>query len=976
MTKLIRRWGIPIVVFLSSLILYALSIEPTVSFWDCGEFIAAASGLQVSHPPGSPVHMLFGRLFVIVFGVESAAVAINMMSAVAAALTILLLYYTIRLVITLILSDKSVDASKLNLLIEGASVIGAMTFAVSDSFWYSAIEAEVYALSSLFTALLFYLGLTLYAEISPSKRGRRVYAIFLLLGISTGIHQLNLLVIPPIVLIIWFSMYRFSATNVFKGLALGFGIFIAAYAIIPFVLFFAARKLDLLFVNGFGLFQWSGALFFGVLLFSLFLFVIIYSKRQHKWKLELWATATMLFIVGLSIYLIVPVRSSQNVPLNTSQPDNVFSFWGYMQRDQYGSAPLLYGPYFNAPIKKVVPKNVHYKFTNGRFEEAYHSGEIIYESGFSTFFPRMFSRSPEHAAAYASWASIPSGSLLDKDGTPIPPTFGQNVNFFLNYQISHMYFRYFMWNFVGRQNDYPGHGDQFRGGWITGINFLDSKRVGDTRFLPSHFLENNGRNVYYLIPFILGFIGLIFATQNSSRLFLPTLTLFIFTGIAIAVFLNQAPYQARERDYAFLGSFYVFSLWIGLGCFYILNAIHRYFSSKVWMWSLLAVLLFAAPINMLSENWDDHNRSNRFVARNLAVDYLRSCAPNAILFTYGDNDTFPLWYIQEVEGFRTDVRVVNINFLGTSWGINQLRLKQHSSDPIQFNGGEEFYEKNQAKTFSIELGSSPSYYLKDVVRSAFSLRTNGKPTDPLILTVGSDGVLLPSFEVADSAIGDAPKCKIEKTSLRVGDLALLDIVASNAQSRPIYFASTVPNNLTLGLVALSSWEGNLLRLNPKECSKIGAPNLSLAITNLVDSSHLSKSHTGYLDDANRRFIRIYLRLYANLADSLIKERRYCEAIRVLDHGRSYFGDYCYEWNDIALDFISLYYNSAQGSTGSLMVERFTVRKFKELEYYQSLCPRSVKFARFDIERSTNALEEAISLKKEFEIRKKSKNLLN
>lgn len=976
MAQLIRRWGIPFVVFLSSLILYVLSLEPTVSFWDCGEFIAAASGLQVSHPPGSPVHMLFGRLFVIVFGVDSAAVALNMMSAVAAAFTILLLYYTIRLVLKLILSEKRVDASKLMLIIEGASVIGALVFAVSDSFWYSAVEAEVYALSTLFTAILFYLGLTMYTELSPSDRGRRVYLVFFLLGISAGIHQLNLLVIPPVVLIIWLSNYRFSTLNVIKGLALGLGLFGGAYALIPYLLFFFARQFELLFVNSFDLFQWSGALFFGVLLLALFVFVIIYSKQRKRKRLEVWSTATMLFIVGLSVYLIVPIRSSQNVPLNTSRPDNVFSFWGYMQRDQYGSAPLLYGPYFNAPVKKIVPKDVHYRFANGRFEEAYRSGEVVYESGFSTLFPRMFSRSPEHAAAYASWASIPSGLLHDKDGTPIPPSFGQNVNFFLNYQVSHMYLRYFMWNFVGRQNDYPGHGDQFRGGWITGINFLDSKRVGDTRLLPSHFFENKGRNVYYLVPFILGFVGLIFVSLYSPRLVWPTVSLFILTGLAVAVFLNQAPYQARERDYAFLGSFYVFSLWIGLGCFYMLYTVSRYFSSKVWMWSLLAVLMLAAPVNMLSENWDDHDRSDRFIARNLAVDYLRSCAPNAILFTYGDNDTFPLWYIQEVEGFRTDVRVVNINFLGTSWGINQLRLKQHNSDPILFNGDEEFYEKNQTKTFSIERGSSPKCSLNRVIKNAFSLRTNDHSSDPLTLAVGYDVILLPAFETTDSSIIDAPQLKIEKPSLRTGELALLDIVASNAQSRPIYFASTVPNNLTLGLVALSSWEGNLMRSNPKGYNEAGKPNLSLAITNLVDSSHLAMSHAGYLDDANRRFVRIYLRLYAELADSLIKENRTDEAVRVLDKGREYFGDYCYEWNDIALDFISLYYMSGVRSTGSLLVERFTVRKFKELEYYKSLSPRSVKMARFDIERSTNALEEAISLQKEFDIRKKSKKLPN
>ncbi len=969
MVNLFRRWGIASLVFALSLILYFLSLEPTVSFWDCGEFIGVASGLQVSHPPGAPMHTLLGRIFIIVFGNKSAALAVNMLSAVASALTILLLYLTIKKVLTLIFSSNGWEKRNWVLAIEGASLIGAFTFAVSDSFWYSSVEAEVYALSSLFTALMFYLSVSMFDDISAVSRGKRVYLISLLLGISVGVHQLNLLLIPPVFLVIWLTVYRFSMKNVIKGLVLGLSIFLFAYALIPYIIFSSAKLFELLFVNRFGLFKWSGALFSIVLLFTLFAAVIFYAKRTAKPLLEMWITTSMLFIIGLSCYLVVPIRASHNVPLNTGKPDNIFSFWGYVQRDQYGSTPLVYGSYFNAPVAKVVSNNVHYSYTNGRYVESYADGKVVYETGFSTVFPRMYSRSPEHGNAYSSWASIPKASLVHDDGTPKPPTFGQNLQFFFNYQIGHMYLRYFMWNFVGRQNDIQGHGDLFRGGWITGFNWLDASRVGDSHLLPQHFFENRGRNVYFLVPLLLGIAGLIFLSLFSPRLLWPTVSLFILTGVAIVVFLNQAPYQPRERDYAFLGSFYVWSIWIGLGVFYLVRTIGTYFNSRFWTLLVLAFLFLATPIKMLSENWDDHNRSNRYIARNLAVDYLRSCAPNAILFTYGDNDTFPLWYLQEAQGFRTDVRVVNINYLGTGWGINQLRLAQHSSEPITLAGSDDFYTRNQTKAFPLVVTPSFPESLGIGLNNGFfpKNRNVGMDVVPCVLSLGISGAYLPSFGVnSDSCSSNYAIWSTNKTQLRIGDLSLLDIVASNASSRPIYFASTVPNAITLGLVAMSSWEGNLLRLNPSDVTLQGKPNLSLAITNLVDSSVLAKSHSGYLDDANRRFVRNYLRLYTELADSLIKANRISDALHVLDRGRMYFGDYCYEWNDIALSFISLYYSVGHQASASIMVDFFTVRKFQELEYYKSLSASMRTLARFDIERSTNAMEDAISLQQEFE----------
>lgn len=972
MVRFLRNWGIPFAVFVSSLILYTLSLEPAVSFWDCGEFIGAAAKLEVCHPPGSPLHMLLGRIFISIWGLKSAAVALNMLSAIASAFTVLLLFLTIRLVLTIVDINISVKTDRWQIAIEGASVVGALAFAVSDSFWFSAVEAEVYALSTLFTAIIFFLSLTLLKEVSPAVRGKRVYLITLLLGISACIHELNLLVIAPVVLVVWLSMYGYSLKNLLKGALLGLALFVAAYSVIPYFLFFFAKQFELLFINELGLVKWSGVLFFIFGFFILLSSLVLYAKKWRKPAVELWLTLSMLFVVGLLIYSIVPIRASQNVPLNTGQPDNIFSFYSYVQRDQYGSSPLLYGPYFNASVEKVVPGEPHYNYNNGRYEVIYTGGKIVYKSGFSTFFPRMYSKAPDHKGAYCSWASIPNGSLVQKDGSDLPPTFGENFNFFLNYQLDHMYLRYFMWNFVGRQNDIQGHGDQFRGGWITGFNFLDAPRVGDSSLLPSNLFMNKGRNVYFLIPFLLGIVGLIFLSLKSQRIFWPVLFLFILTGVAIAVFLNQTPYQARERDYAFLGSFYVWALWIGLGCFSILKTIQNYFSSRVWVWLALGLLMLAAPINMLSENWNDHNRSNRTLARSVAVDYLRSCAPNAILFTYGDNDTFPLWYIQEVEEFRTDVRVVNINYLATGWGISQLRWKNNASEPIALMGSPEFYSKNQTKTFQLGNTSKPKGFLRKCLQEKFSTKAFNENASPFTLNVSQEGLILPSFNTsADSSFSSQQVWKTSSSSLRIYDLALLDIVASNAQTRPIYFASTVPSGLTLGLATISSWEGNLLRLNPPVNHD---SNLSLAIVNLVDSSQVAKSHNGYLDDAYRRFVHNELRLYTQLADSLVDANRIREAVYVLDSGLKSFGDFCYEWNDVALAYISQYYETGSGSKASSMVDSFNVRKFQELEYYKSLSKRGVAFARFDIERSEKALNDALSLQRAYDIKKKSKNL--
>ncbi len=673
-------------VFAVAAFTYLSTIEPTASLWDCGEFIATSYKFEVGHPPGAPLFMMMQKLFSLLAGNDVTKVAkmMNTFSALASAFTILFLFWSITHIarrIILSVSGRQELSTGQMIAVLSSGLVGALAYTWSDTFWFSAVEAEVYATSSLFTALVFWLALKWEEEADDPKSWRYLLLIAYLMGLSIGVHLLNLLTIPVIGLVIYFRLYKPSVKGFLIALAISF-------VVLGFVLYGVVQKavsvssiFELLFVNNFGLPYNSGLIFYLILLFTVLigLAYYFYKKKNYLWHNIFVAIVLMFF--GYLSFALIPIRSAANPPIDENDPENPFALLSYLNREQYGDRPLLYGQYYDA---QVVGKEDKYTYVpvNGKYVKTKKTNpKYIYDPKRSTIFPRMYSSQPDHIQAYKVWGGIKEGQ---------EPNFANNMRFFLTYQVGWMYFRYFMWNFAGKQNDIQGHGDVLHGNWISGIKFLDELRLGPQDKLPEKWENRRSRNKYYLLPLILGLIGVFYSYRNKEY-FWAILVFFIMTGLAIVVYLNQTPYQPRERDYAYAASFYAFAIWIGLGVLAIYEWLKNATKQDNISAILALVLTIGVPIEMGFQNWDDHDRSHRYHARDFAYDYLMSCAPDAILFTYGDNDTFPLWYAQEVEGIRTDVRVVNLSLLSTDWYIKQIRRKAYESDPAPMSIAQDKY---------------------------------------------------------------------------------------------------------------------------------------------------------------------------------------------------------------------------------------------------------------------------------------------
>ena len=676
--KLIFAWS----AFLIAFITYYLTAEPTVSFWDCGEFIASSYKLEVGHPPGAPFFMLIARFFSLFSdSPENVAFMINLVSVTASAFTIFFLFLTISYFTEKILIKQDTVKKIPAAVVLLSSLVGSLIYTFSDTFWFSAVEAEVYASSSLFTAVVFWAVLK-WEKISDEKYSDRwLILIALLMGISIGVHLLNLLAIPAIVFVYLFKKYKVTKKGIlYASLISVFLLGFIMYGIIQGYVALAA-KFELLFVNSLGLPYNSGLFAYIILTFGLLIYGIYYTYKNKK---VIWNTAlTMILVIliGYSSFAVIMIRSYANPPMDENNPENVFALLSYLNREQYGSRPLIYGNYYNAEFQKDEYGNIKFKklYTyipdNGKYIKIEKTNpEYLYKSSGKTIFPRMYSRDKNHIAAYESWTGMKHGEN---------PTFGKNLKFFLKYQLGHMYFRYFMWNFAGRQNNLQSYGGITKGNWISGIPFIDKMMIGNQNNLPDKIKNDKSRNKYFLLPFILGIIGLLYSLKKDKKNFTVIALLFFFTGIAIVMYLNQTPYQPRERDYAYAGSFYAFAIWAGMG----VAAVYSFFAEKTKPKTALiiaGILTLPVPILMAEQNRDDHDRSGRFTARDFAEDYLNSCEKNAILFTYGDNDTYPHWYLQEVEGVRTDIKVVNLSLLGTDWYIDQIRKKTYKAEPVPF----------------------------------------------------------------------------------------------------------------------------------------------------------------------------------------------------------------------------------------------------------------------------------------------------
>ena len=668
-------------VFAVATLCYILTIEPTASFWDCGEFIVTAFRQEVGHPPGAPLFMILGRFFsLFAFGdVTKVPVMINCMSALASGFTVLFLYWSITHIAKRILFDGNGELPMAKaVVILGSGVVGALSFAFTDTFWFSAVEGEVYAMSSLFTAVVFWCILK-WEECADQKYANRwLVLIAYLMGLSIGVHLLNLLAVPAIVFVYYFKKYKTDVKGVVKAfiistLILG-GIL---YVIIPGVVW-VASMFELMFTNGMGAPYNTGTIIYAILGIGALVFGLYYTYKKAKPVLNTIILCVTVIIIGYSSFAMICIRSAADPPMDENNPNNVFSLQSYLNREQYGDRPLFSGEYFNSPLISYENGSPTYIQKNGRYEIADYKTIRHFDPESTTVFPRMYSSDPQHIKGYKLWAGL--------DNTDIKPTFAQNLKFFFNYQIGYMYLRYFMWNFVGRQNDIQGHDSNvMNGNWISGVSFIDNARLGNQDLLPDYIKENKGNNKYYFIPLILAILGMVFmlrANDTGKKYFWVVMLFFIFTGVAIIVYLNQTPNQPRERDYSFAGSFYAFAIYIGLGVAFIYKALEKYVKDNILAVSSICALCMVSPILLACQNWDDHDRSHRYTARDFAKNYLDSCAPNAILFTNGDNDTFPLWYVQEVEGYRTDVRVVNLAYINTDWYADQMKRRAYESAPL------------------------------------------------------------------------------------------------------------------------------------------------------------------------------------------------------------------------------------------------------------------------------------------------------
>lgn len=958
------------VVALIACTVYIMTTEAGGSFWDCGEFVSSCFKLQIPHPPGAPLFVMLGRIFIVLFGDNplTAAKAVNIMSALASGFTILFLFWTIthfaRRIVNVSTSDTLTMSQAWSIM--GAGVVGALAYTFSDSFWYSAVEGEVYAMSSFFTAIVFWAILKWENHADEPGADRWIVFIFFLMGLSIGVHLLNLLTIPAIVMVYYFrrrdtfnydvlrkwflrlvaiggvlavigaliSASAESTDNVpMDGTMAGLMIVavIAAIGLLFLVekqgkdkkayyggvyIFFAigciitgvvqvgviqysvklAGTFDRYFVNSFGLPFFSGFSFFFVLVAGLIWYGLKLADKK-AWaylRLAIWCFAFML--VGYSTYVTTMIRSNANPSVDMYNVDNPNSLVGYLGRDQYGDFPLLYGQKFTADPVDLKNTGMRYQKSKDKYIELGQDRKYVYAAEDKMVFPRVWdpSNDQNHADYYAYYLGI---NKTREGKYERAPTQADNVKFFVGYQTYWMYFRYFMWNFSGKQNDNQGlfAGNVRDGNWITGISFIDNMLYGDQSTMPDSLKHNKANNKLFLLPFILGLIGLFYQFKKRGDDGTINLLLFFFTGMAIVLYLNQAGYQPRERDYAYVGSFYAFAVWIGLGVLKVRDWLSKGLSQAAAASVATAICLLAVPVLMAQQEWDDHDRSKKELPRDLAKDYLESCAPNAILFTYGDNDTYPLWYAQEVEGIRRDVRVINFSLLGIDWYINQLRYKVNESDPIdviwtpeQIEGGKRDYILYRPQA---GIPENAFYDLYDVMKNYVGSddpakmddRGNGEalntyPVKKLSVPVDKALVLKNGTVNATDSVVNELRFEIPKGALVKNDLALLNIIAANKWQRPIYFTSP---SADLGFDQYIRRDGLSYRLVPVENSRV---NTDWMLDKAMNKFAFGNANVKgvYFDEENRRHLNSIRTAYSELAMDLAAKNRKEEARKVLE----------------------------------------------------------------------------------------------
>ena len=1014
-----------------ALLTYTLTVEPTMSFWDCGEYIATAAKLEVGHPPGAPLYQMIGAFFAM-FATDDSKIAfmVNMMSVFSSAFTILFMFWSSSIILRKLVSRFSEINKNNEIVILGSSFVGALAYTFSDSFWYNAVEAEVYAMASLLIALLFWLGLRWEQDMDKPRGNKWLLIISLVVGLSFGVHFMALLTIPAIGFLYFFKNYKVVTVKNFiiaNIVVVGVLLFIFKL-LLPLTMGFFG-KTEVFMVNSLGLPFNSGTIFVTVLLIASFYFGLKYTSQKGLVTYNTLILCILFILIGFSTWMMLPIRANANTVINENKPSDAAEVLAYYNREQYGSNPLFYGPQYTEGFAGL-DKNNPYLDKAPNYERDYKTGKYIIVNNYKnaeqntddnqkTILPRMWSG--DHIENYMNFTNPPAFRLnpnypyeedlakygidasqlseedynkaiaqlknetekiinefrqayaqkqIDNEGyvkflksygdylLVDKPTTVDNLGFMVEYQFGYMYWRYLMWNFVGRQNDVQGKYDYLDGNWLSGISFIDNLHLGSQENLPTDVLNNKGRNVYFFLPFILGLIGLMYHANKDLKSFYVLLALFLFTGIALKIYLNERPFEPRERDYALVGSFYVFAIWIGFGVYALYESAQKYIAPKIAGPLIIAASLLAAPILMAAQNWDDHDRSGKYTALSMAKAYLNSCDPNAILFTIGDNDTFPLWYAQEIEGIRTDVKIVNTSLFMTDWHIDQMKTKTYESDPLPISFTHDQYVGDNLDYVAHIPKVESRWDIKDFMnfiknpKSTVGMQ-NGQtihffPTNKIRIPVDKDVIIknkVVSPKYNDSIVPYID-VDIKGSALYKNRLMMLDIVANNNWKRPIYFSGgAFDNEDYIWMKEYLQLEGMVYKLVPIKTAlpKDGGP-LEMG---QIDSDKMyakvmkwdwgnSDSPKIYHDPETRRNSITYRSNLSRLMNQLILEGKKEKAKNIIELAMNkmpleYFGYY-----SLLEPFANGYYKIDEKAKAQQLLEKLIVKYQENLNYYGKL----------------------------------------
>jgi len=947
-------------------VVYFMTMERTASFWDCGEFLACAYKAEVNHSPGAPFFMLLQRVFSLCSGIAAwtaqpsadAAFFINLFSVIASALTILFLFWTITIFARKIVAGRGDEFSAGQiLLIAGCGMTGALAYTFSDTFWFSAVEAEVYGTSSLFTALVFWAMLKWEAQADAPYADRWLVFIALLIGISIGVHLLNLLAIPAIAMTYYFRKHKATRRGIVIALAAGCAVLAAVQFGIIQLLPIIASQVELFCVNSLGMPFHSGALIFFLALIAALAGLLVYARKKQLYLVHTSVLCFTFILIGFSSYVVPIIRSAADTPVDVNNPDNIISLLPYVQREQYIHPPLFRGQDFNSPVIDIKDAGEGYYAAIIGGKDRYITGglkkEYVYEPGRTRFFPRIWDNyEPAHARFYMDYLD------LGKDEVP---SAADNMSFFLGYQVNTLWWRYFMWNFAGRQNDYEGQGDARNGNWITGIPFLDKPRVGDMDKMSAAYSDNKARNELYGLPLLIGLLGMVFHFKRHKQDAFIVLLLFFFTGIAIVLYLNMNPLQPRERDYAFAGCMYAFAIWIGIGVLQVRQWLEKISSRSAIPVSIVLCLL-AAPVLMAKEEWDDHDRSGKSLARDTAWNALMSCEPNAILFTQGDNDTYPLWYLQEVEGVRPDVRIVITELLNADWYIDQLNYKVNKADAVPMLWKREDYmgdKSNYVSFFEHPRIPKDRYFdLEEICRFVTSEKDEDKTRSRSgellnFLPSRNFSLQLPGNIAADTSWAVDPGNRIyfrfPDNGAQKKQLAIMNILAANAKNgweRPVYFNGSYPgSNDLLGLSAYMRLEGIVYKLSPfrkqdyntteKQVSNIDVEKSRDRLLHFYRYGGADKSDV-YFDEKNRIMLMSYRINTTLVAGRLVAEGRRPEAVALLDKMMQQITPAAYPRDLISPEIAEVYYDAGAKEQASHLAIRLSQEADKDITWVLSL----------------------------------------